>query len=104
MTAIGISDERPNDPRRLRELAAWYRGLRNALVIPSSGRRDCGRQRNWSDKPTSWNLLSRLDTARLCRASICGGDPASCPGFGCLVWRSHDDDRSSSVEDITFHG
>ena len=25
MTAIGISDERPNDPCRLRELAAWYR-------------------------------------------------------------------------------
>jgi hypothetical protein len=25
MTAIGISDERPEDPRRLRELAAWYR-------------------------------------------------------------------------------
>jgi hypothetical protein len=25
MTTIGISDERPKDPRRLRELAAWYR-------------------------------------------------------------------------------
>ena len=25
MTAIGISDERPKEPRRLRELAAWYR-------------------------------------------------------------------------------
>jgi hypothetical protein len=25
MTAIGISDQRPNDPRRFRELAAWYR-------------------------------------------------------------------------------
>ena len=25
MTAIGISDQRPRDPRRLRELAAWYR-------------------------------------------------------------------------------
>jgi hypothetical protein len=25
MTTIGISDGRPKDPRRLRELAAWYR-------------------------------------------------------------------------------
>jgi hypothetical protein len=25
MTAIGIGDESPKDPRRLRELAAWYR-------------------------------------------------------------------------------
>jgi hypothetical protein len=25
MTAIGISDARPKDPHRLRELAAWYR-------------------------------------------------------------------------------
>jgi hypothetical protein len=25
MTPIGISDERPKEPRRLRELAAWYR-------------------------------------------------------------------------------
>jgi hypothetical protein len=24
-TTIGISDDRPNEPRRLRELAAWYR-------------------------------------------------------------------------------
>ena len=24
-TTIGVSDERPNDPSRLRELAAWYR-------------------------------------------------------------------------------
>ena len=25
MTTIGISDGRPKEPRRLRELAAWYR-------------------------------------------------------------------------------
>jgi hypothetical protein len=25
MTAIGMSDGRPQEPRRLRELAAWYR-------------------------------------------------------------------------------
>lgn len=35
MTAIGISDERPRESRRLRELAAWYRELAERAGNPA---------------------------------------------------------------------
>ena len=34
MTTIGMSDGRPKEPRRLRELAAWYRGFAEGAGNP----------------------------------------------------------------------
>ncbi len=34
MTTIGMSDVRPKEPRRLRELAAWYRGFAEGAGNP----------------------------------------------------------------------
>ena len=34
MTTIGISDGRPKEPRRLRELAAWYRAFAEGAGNP----------------------------------------------------------------------
>ena len=35
MTAIGISDARPKEPRRLRKLATWYREFAERAGNPS---------------------------------------------------------------------
>jgi hypothetical protein len=34
MTTIGMSDGRPKEPRRLRELAAWYRAFAEGAGNP----------------------------------------------------------------------
>jgi hypothetical protein len=61
MTTIDMSDGRPKEPRRLRELAAWYRVFAEEAGNPVVGRSACGRRRTWRRRQIGWKGGRSLD-------------------------------------------